>query len=54
VTVRTGRGAITLPLKITDMPDGTVWVPQNSPGSAVHRQLGVGSGALVEIGRTQQ
>ena len=35
VTVSTDRGAITLPLVITDMPDGTVWLPLNSPGSAV-------------------
>ena len=32
VSVRTERGEITLPLLITDMPDGTVWLPLNSPG----------------------
>jgi NADH-quinone oxidoreductase subunit G len=53
VTVRTERGAITLPLEITDIPDGTVWVPLNSPGSTVHRQLGVTSGAVVSIGRAE-
>ena len=51
VTVSTDRGEITLPLPITDMPDGTVWLPLNSPGSAVHQQLGVTSGAVVTIGR---
>jgi NADH-quinone oxidoreductase subunit G len=54
VTVSTGRGAITLPLAITDMADGTVWVPLNSHGSAVHQQLGVTTGAVVSIGRAQQ
>ena len=51
VTVGTDRGEITLPLAITDMVDGTVWLPLNSPGSAVHQQLGVTSGAVVTIGR---
>jgi NADH-quinone oxidoreductase subunit G len=50
VTVSTSRGSITLPLTITDMPDGVVWLPLNSPGSAVHRQLGVTIGSIVKIG----
>ena len=57
VTTGTDRGAITLPLAITDMPDGTVWLPLNSPGSAVHQQLGVSAGAVVSIvsvGRTDR
>ncbi|MHC9293218.1 NADH-quinone oxidoreductase subunit G [Mycobacterium sp. LTG2003] len=52
VTVGTDRGAITLPLAITDMADRVVWLPMNSSGSAVHSQLGVTAGALVSIGRT--
>ena len=32
-TVRTERGAITLPVVIADLPDGVVWLPANSPGS---------------------
>ena len=52
VTVSTPRGSITLPLTITDMPDRVVWLPLNSPGSAVHRQLGVTIGSLVKIGAT--
>ncbi|WP_159233316.1 NADH-quinone oxidoreductase subunit G [Mycolicibacterium vanbaalenii] len=51
VTVRTDRGAITLPLEITDMDDRVVWLPLNSPGSTVHRTLGVPLGAVVSIGR---
>lgn len=50
LTVSTDRGSITLPLNVTDMPDRVVWVPLNSPGSAVHQELGVTSGALVKIG----
>ncbi len=42
-------GAITLPLEIADLPDRVVWVPQNSPGSAVYRDLGVTAGAVVRI-----
>ncbi|BBZ45314.1 NADH-quinone oxidoreductase subunit G [Mycobacterium parmense] len=50
VTVSTPRGSITLPLAVTEMPDRVVWLPLNSPGSAVHRQLGVGAGGVVRIG----
>lgn len=50
VTVSTERGVITLPLAVTDMPDGVVWLPMNSPGSAVHQRLGVTAGAAVSIG----
>jgi len=49
VTVSTARGDISLPLAITEMPDNVVWLPLNSPGSAVHRQLGVTPGAVVKI-----
>ncbi|WP_304528533.1 molybdopterin dinucleotide binding domain-containing protein, partial [Mycobacterium sp. E188] len=50
VTVSTPRGSISLPLIITDMPDRVVWLPLNSPGCAVHRQLGVSLGSTVKIG----
>jgi NADH-quinone oxidoreductase subunit G len=49
VTVGTDRGALTLPVAIADLPDGVVWLPTNSPGSGVHRTLGVASGAIVRI-----
>ena len=32
VTVSTERGAITLPLAVTEMPDRVVWLPLNSAG----------------------
>jgi NADH-quinone oxidoreductase subunit G len=50
LSVGTDRGTITLPLMIADLPDGVVWVPGNSAGSSIHRDLGVGAGALVRIG----
>ncbi len=49
LTVGTDRGSITLPLEITDMPTGVVWLPLNSPGSTVHATLGVAPGAVVTI-----
>jgi NADH-quinone oxidoreductase subunit G len=49
VTVRSARGAITLPARLAPMPDGVVWLPANSPGSRVRPTLRVGAGAVVEI-----
>jgi len=49
VTVSTARGEITLPLEITEIAQDVVWLPLNSPGSAVHRQLGVTPGSVVKI-----
>jgi NADH-quinone oxidoreductase subunit G len=49
VTVSTARGEITLPLTITEIAEDVVWLPLNSPGSAVYRQLGVTPGAVVKI-----
>jgi NADH-quinone oxidoreductase subunit G len=40
---------VSLPLVITEMPDRVVWLPMNSPGSAVNAQLGVGAGSVVRI-----
>ncbi|MBN1173472.1 MAG: NADH-quinone oxidoreductase subunit G [Micromonosporaceae bacterium] len=49
LVIGTDRGEISLPVLVTDLPDGVVWVPANSPGSTVGRTLGVASGALVTI-----
>jgi NADH-quinone oxidoreductase subunit G len=49
LTVSTERGAVTLPLEITDLPDKVVWVPTYSPGSHVQSSLGVTSGAVVTL-----
>lgn len=54
LTVSSGNGSITLPLVITDMPDGVVWVPGNSPDSTVNASLGVQPGAVVSIARGGQ
>jgi NADH-quinone oxidoreductase subunit G len=48
-TVRTERGAVTLPVVIADLPDGVVWLPANSPGSHVRATLGAGHGDLVGV-----
>jgi NADH-quinone oxidoreductase subunit G len=41
------RASIDLPVVITDMPDGVVWVPTKSPSSWVARDLGVEAGAEI-------
>ncbi len=51
VTSSTERGSVTLPVEITEMPDRVVWLPMNSPGSAVYAQLAVTAGAVVRIER---
>ncbi|MEQ3550460.1 NADH-quinone oxidoreductase subunit G [Pseudonocardia nematodicida] len=48
-TVRTDRGAITLPVSLADLPDGVVWLPTCSPGSHVRPTLGAGHGDLVGV-----
>jgi NADH-quinone oxidoreductase subunit G len=49
VRVSVGSGAITVPLTITDMADHVIWLPTNSPGSAVRSTLGVDAGAVVSL-----
>ncbi|MGY1837837.1 MULTISPECIES: NADH-quinone oxidoreductase subunit G [unclassified Modestobacter] len=49
LTVTGPAGATTLPVRITDMPDGVVWLPMRSPGSEVRSQLGAGPGAVVRL-----
>ncbi|WP_324616630.1 NADH-quinone oxidoreductase subunit G [Ornithinimicrobium avium] len=51
VRVSTDRGEIVLPVVVTAMHDGVVWVPTNSVGSAVRATLGVDAGAVVTITR---
>jgi NADH-quinone oxidoreductase subunit G len=48
VRVSTGAGAITVPLRIEDIPDRVVWLPTNSPGCQVRATLGVSDG-IVQI-----
>ncbi|HEX9030367.1 MAG TPA: NADH-quinone oxidoreductase subunit G [Streptosporangiaceae bacterium] len=49
VTIATERGTITVPVEVTQMPDRVVWLPSNSAGCAVRRQLGAGHGTLVTV-----
>ena len=49
VRVVTDRGAITLPVVVTDMVDHVVWLPLRSPGSAVHAALGATPGDVVRL-----
>ena len=49
VTVTSEHGSITLPLAVTEMVDGVVWVPGNSVGSTVNATLRVGPGAVVAL-----
>ena len=47
--VATDSGSITLPLVVTAMPDGVVWLPANSEGSTPRATLGAGPGDIVRI-----
>ncbi|GGC09402.1 NADH-quinone oxidoreductase subunit G [Cellulomonas carbonis] len=49
VTVRTDRGQVSLPLVVTPMPDGVVWLPLHSTGSMVRSTLGADAGAVVRV-----
>lgn len=51
IMVSTTEGSVRLPLEITEMVDGVVWLPLNSVDSNVHAQLGVTTGAVVHIER---
>jgi len=53
VTVTTERGAVTVPVEITDMPDRVVWLPTNAAGCAVRAELGAGHGSLVTVRSAQ-
>ena len=54
LTVSTAYGSLTLPAVVTAMPDRVVWLPTNSPGSAVRACLRAQSGALVSIAPAAQ
>jgi NADH-quinone oxidoreductase subunit G len=49
VTISTDTGSVTLPLVVTAMPDGVVWLPANSDGSTPRATLGAGHGDVVRI-----
>ncbi|WP_409489907.1 NADH-quinone oxidoreductase subunit G [Amycolatopsis sp. cmx-11-12] len=53
VKVSTERGSITLPIEVADLPDGVVWLPGNSDGSAVRASLSAGHGSVVTLTGTE-
>jgi NADH-quinone oxidoreductase subunit G len=53
VTVATLAGSVTVPLNVTDMTDGVVWLPTNSSGSAVRADLAAGHGSRVTLRRAE-
>jgi NADH-quinone oxidoreductase subunit G len=53
VTVTTTAGSVTAPLDVTEMADGVVWLPANSPGSAVRADLAAGHGSRVSLRRAE-
>ena len=54
IAVRTEAGEVTLPLAVTPMPDGVVWVPTASVGSMVRSTLRVDAGAVVDVSAAAQ
>ncbi|MDP9820711.1 NADH-quinone oxidoreductase subunit G [Nocardioides massiliensis] len=51
VVVRSERGAVTLPVRVADLADRTVWAPANTGGTAVHTTLGP-AGTPVRVERS--
>jgi NADH-quinone oxidoreductase subunit G len=49
VVVATEHGSVTLPVEITPMPDRVVWLPGNSAGGGIRRDLRAGHGTLVTL-----
>ena len=53
VSVVTAAGSITLPLVVTVMTDGVVWLPTNSSGHPVRSALRADAGAVVRLTRPE-
>ncbi len=53
VTVATEAGSVTVPLEVTEMANGVVWLPTNSAGSAVRTDLVAGHGSRVTLRRAE-
>jgi NADH-quinone oxidoreductase subunit G len=52
ITVSGATGSISLPVRITAMPEQVVWLPMRSPGSELRTELGTGPGGIVRLART--
>ncbi|MEV7009654.1 NADH-quinone oxidoreductase subunit G [Streptosporangium sp. NPDC051022] len=53
ITVATEGGSLSLPVLVADLPDGVVWLPSNSAGRSVTRDLRAAAGDVVRIGSAQ-
>jgi NADH-quinone oxidoreductase subunit G len=49
LTVSGSTGSVTLPVRVTAMPDRVVWLPMRSPGSEIRTGLGSGPGGVVRL-----
>ena len=49
VTVSTASGSCVVPVAVGDIGDGVVWLPANSAGTNLRRDLGVGAGDAVWV-----
>jgi NADH-quinone oxidoreductase subunit G len=49
VTVSGATGSVSLPVRVTAMPDQVVWLPMRSPGGEVRADLGTGPGGVVRL-----
>ncbi|GAA3443642.1 NADH-quinone oxidoreductase subunit G [Planomonospora venezuelensis] len=50
ITVTSGKGSLSLPVRIADLPDRMLWLPANSGGRSVTRDLRAVAGDIVKIG----
>ncbi|MEV5412395.1 NADH-quinone oxidoreductase subunit G [Thermopolyspora sp. NPDC052614] len=50
ITVSSGLGAVTVPVRVADLPDRVVWLPAHSAGCSVSRDLRAAAGDVVKIG----
>jgi NADH-quinone oxidoreductase subunit G len=49
LTVTGTTGSVSLPVCLTEMPEGVVWLPMRSPGSELRAGLGTPPGGLVRL-----
>jgi NADH-quinone oxidoreductase subunit G len=49
VTVTTASGSTIVPAEVGDIDDGVVWLPANSAGTNLRRDLGAGAGDQVWV-----
>jgi NADH-quinone oxidoreductase subunit G len=50
IAVTTAQGSVSVPVRIADLPDRVVWLPANSAGCSVTRDLQAAAGDIVKIG----